>query len=108
MRVGRRRAVSVVRFSAGISALVVALATEAEGCGAYFARQLPANAARTLDTKLYNRSTRIVYARVGDETTVTMVADYRGSPREFAAVIAVPTVLTREQIKTVDAKLVEH
>jgi hypothetical protein len=37
-----------------------------------------------------------------------MVADYRGNPREFAAVIAVPTILTREQIKTADAKLVEH
>jgi hypothetical protein len=108
MRVCRRRAVSVLRFSAGISALVVAIATEAEACGAYFARQSTTNAARTLDTKLYNRSTRTVYARVGDVTTVTMVADYRGDPREFAAVIAVPTVLTREQIKTVDAKLVER
>ena len=93
-------------FVAGIVALV-AITPRADACGAYFARQA-ATATGTLNTKLYNRSTRTVYARVGDETTVTMVADYRGDPREFAAVIAVPTVLTREQIRTADAKLVER
>jgi hypothetical protein len=97
----------LLRLSAGIVALAVGIASEAEACGAYFARQVP-NAATTLDTKLYNRSTRTVFARVGDETTVTMVADYRGDPREFAAVIAVPTILTREQIRTADARLVER
>jgi hypothetical protein len=98
----------VLRSGAGIVAVVLGLATETEACGAYFARQSMTNAGGRLDTNLYNRSTRTVYVRVGDETTVTMVADYRGDPREFAAVIAVPTILTREQIRTVDAKLVEH
>ena len=86
-------------------ALTIA-ASAANACGAYFARNLPTTTTATMDTKVYNRSTRIVYARVGEETTVTMVADYRGNPREFAAVIAVPTVLSREQIKTADATLV--
>src|SRR5215471_2595464 len=108
MHVGRRSAVRILRVSAGVVALVAGGAPEALACGAYFARQVMANAAQTLDTKLYNRSTRTVYARVGDETTVTMVADVRGDPREFAAVIAVPTVLTREQIRTADAKIVER
>jgi hypothetical protein len=79
---------------------------DANACGAYFTRAVGPSG--TLDAKLYNQSTRTVFARFGDVTTVTMVADYRGSPREFAAVIAVPTVLTREQIKTVDARLVER
>jgi hypothetical protein len=108
MRVDRRKAMRALRLHACGIALMAGVATEADACGAYFARQVPANVTGRLDTKLYNRSTRTVYARVGDETTVTMVADYRGNPREFAAVIAVPTVLTREQIKTVDAKLVER
>jgi hypothetical protein len=108
MPVGRHGTRHVLRVGAGIVALVAGIATEADACGAYFARQLPVNAGRTLDTKLYNRSTRTVFARVADETTVTMVADYRGDPREFAAVIAVPTVLAREQIKTVEARLVER
>jgi hypothetical protein len=98
----------VLRLSPGIVALIVGVATEAQACGAYFARQATANAVTRLDSKLYNRSTRTVFARVGEETTVTMVADVRGDPREFAAVIAVPTVLTREQIRTADARLVER
>ena len=34
-------------------------------------------------------------------TTITMTADYRGDPTEFAVVIAVPTVLTREHLDRV-------
>jgi len=98
-----------MRFFAtlALSGAVAVTASAAHACGAYFLRNPPATTT-AIDAKLYNRSTRIVYARIGEATTVTMVADYRGNPREFAAVIAVPTVLTREQVRTVEAALVER
>jgi len=49
----------------------------------------------------------MVVARLDNATTITMTADYRGDVREFAAVIAVPTVLTREQIKVADGRLID-
>ena len=80
--------------------------TSAEACGAYFARNLPATVA-TASAKLFNRSSNMVVTRADGTTTITMTADYRGDPKEFAVVIAVPTVLTREQIKTGDPKLID-
>jgi hypothetical protein len=56
---------------------------------------------------MFNHSTNMIVARENSTTTITMTADYRGDPKEFAVVIAVPTVLTREQIKTADAKLID-
>jgi hypothetical protein len=78
----------------------------AQACGAYFARQLPAIVA-TANAQLYNHSTDMIVARVDATTTITMTADYRGEPKDFAVVIAVPTVLVREQIKTANGKLID-
>jgi hypothetical protein len=75
-------------------------------CGAYFARRLPTTTTLA-GSQLYNRTTKMVVARVDNATTITMTADYRGDVREFAAVIAVPTVLTREQIKVADGTLID-
>ena len=81
------------------------LASQSSACGAYFGKRLPAEA--TVSSQLYNKSTKMVVARNGDTSTITMTADYRGDPQEFAVVIAVPTVLTREQIKVADRRLIE-
>jgi hypothetical protein len=98
-----------VRLGAGLClvlSVLVASMPGAEACGAYFARSLPTTAA-TAGAKLFNRSTNMVVARADTTTTITMTADYRGDPKEFAVVIAVPTVLTREQIKTADGTLID-
>jgi hypothetical protein len=50
----------------------------------------------------------MIVARVDDTSTITMTADYRGDPKEFAVVIAVPTALTREQIKIADGSLIDR
>jgi hypothetical protein len=50
----------------------------------------------------------MVVARADNATTITMTADYRGDLQEFAVVIAVPEVLTREQIKIADGKLIDR
>lgn len=68
-------------------------------CGFYVAKA---------DAKLFNKSSKVVMARKGEQTAVTMASDYQGDPREFALVIPVPTVVTREQIKVVESALVDH
>ena len=75
-------------------------------CGAYFARRVPQTTA-IASAQLYNRTSKMVVARADNATTITMTADYRGDPQEFAVVIAVPTVLAREQIKIANGTLIE-
>jgi hypothetical protein len=90
---------------AGLGVLA-ASTPSASACGAYFARIAPATAA-TASSQLYNRTSKMIVARADNATTITMTADYRGDPQEFAVVIAVPAVLTREQIKIADGTLID-
>src|SRR5512143_527476 len=49
-------------------------------CGFYVA---------TGDMRLYNRASKVVIARDGDRTVLTMSSDFRGDPKEFAVVVPV-------------------
>jgi hypothetical protein len=60
------------------------------------------------DAKLFNKASQVVLVREGDRTTLTMVNDYQGDPKEFAVVVPVPTFIQREQIDIVDKAIVEH
>jgi hypothetical protein len=60
------------------------------------------------DTRLFNKASQIVLVRDGDRTVVTMANDFKGSLKEFAVVIPVPTFLHREQIHVGDKTLVDH
>lgn len=99
----------VLRYALPLVAAVAsaATATDTLACGAYFARQYPASASTTTSASLFNNATKMVFARQGTTSTITMTADYRGDPKEFAVVIAVPAVLKREQIAVGDAKMIE-
>ena len=68
-------------------------------CGFYVAKA---------DTKLFNKASQVVLVRDGDRTVMTMANDFEGEPKEFAVVIPVPTVLTREQIHVGEKALVDH
>jgi hypothetical protein len=68
-------------------------------CGFYVAQA---------DSKLFNKSSKVVLARDGDKTAITMASDYEGEPKEFAVVIPVPTFIERKQIGVVDMKTVNH
>src|SRR5262245_59048828 len=68
-------------------------------CGFYVARA---------DTKLFNKASQVVIVRDGDRTVMTMANDFEGEPKEFAVVIPVPTVLTRDQIHVGEKALVDH
>ena len=68
-------------------------------CGFYVAKA---------DTELFNKSSQVALVRDGDRTVITMANDYIGDPTEFAMVIPVPTVITKEQVHISDAALLDH
>jgi hypothetical protein len=83
---------------AAISAQVAA-GPAAAFCGFYVAQA---------DSKLFNKSSKVVLARDGKETAITMASDYRGDAKEFALVVPVPTFIERKQIGVVDMKTIDH
>jgi len=68
-------------------------------CGFYVAKA---------DTDLFNSSSKVALVRDGDRTVMTMANDYQGDPTEFAMVIPVPTVITKEQVHISDPALLDH
>jgi hypothetical protein len=68
-------------------------------CGFYVAQA---------DAKLFNKSSKVVLARDGEKTAITMANDYQGDAKEFAVVIPVPTFIERKQIGMVDMPTIDH
>jgi hypothetical protein len=66
-------------------------------CGFYVAQ---ANA------RLFNNASKVVLARKGERTVVTMASDYEGSPSNFAMVVPVPTIIRRDQVRVVNPALI--
>src|ERR1700730_960792 len=93
------------RLKAGVAVAafvgqLAAFAGSAAGvCGFYAAKA---------DSKLFNRSSKVVLARDAKTTAITMASDYQGEPKEFAVVIPVPALIERKQIGVVDTKTIEH
>ena len=81
------------------AALVAQAGPAAAFCGFYVAQA---------DSKLFNKSSKVVLTRDGSTTAITMASDYEGSPKEFALVIPVPTFIERKQIGVVDMKTIDH
>ena len=68
-------------------------------CGIYVAKA---------DSKLFNKSSKVVLSREGETTAITMASDYAGEPKEFAIVIPVPTFIERKQIGVVETRTINH
>ncbi len=68
-------------------------------CGFYVAKA---------DTGLFNESSKVVLVRNGNRTVITMANDYQGDPKEFAMVIPVPTIITKEQVHISNPALLDH
>ena len=68
-------------------------------CGFYVAQA---------DSKLFNQSSKVVLARDGEETAITMASDYQGDAKQFALVVPVPTFIERKQIGVVEMKTIDH
>ena len=81
------------------SALFLASGQAQAFCGFYVAKA---------DTKLFNEASKVVLARSGNRTVITMVNDYKGEPKEFALVVPIPRVLDRDQIHVAETAGVDH
>ncbi len=68
-------------------------------CGFYVAKA---------DGALYNQSSKVVFVRDKGRSIITMSSDYRGAAKDFALIVPTPRVLKREEIRTVDAKVLAH
>ena len=68
-------------------------------CGFYVAKA---------DANLFNEASKVVMARDGNRTVITMVNDYQGDPTEFAMVIPTPVVLQESQINIGKKSNVDH
>ncbi|MBO0756291.1 MAG: DUF2330 domain-containing protein [Bradyrhizobiaceae bacterium] len=89
---------STVAFAAMAGQLSLA-GPAAAFCGFYVAQA---------DSKLFNKSSKVILARDGDKTAITMASDYEGELKEFAVVVPVPTFIERKQIGVVDIKTMDH
>src|SRR5882724_12760939 len=90
------------RLKATVAAIALCVAIggpAAAFCGFYVAKA---------DSKLFNKSSKVVLTRDGETTAITMASDYEGEPKEFAVVIPVPTFIERKQIGVVETKTVDH
>jgi len=95
----KSRLKSTVAIIAIAAQLAFQVGPAAAFCGFYVAKA---------DAKLFNRSSKVVLARDGDRTAITMASDYEGEPREFALVVPVPTFIERKQIGVVEMKTIDH
>jgi hypothetical protein len=68
-------------------------------CGFYVAKA---------DSSLYNQASQVIIARDGERTVLTMSNDYQGDMKDFAMVVPVPVVLTKEQVHVSDSKIIER
>jgi hypothetical protein len=97
-----QKARSRLKAAVAVAAICAQLATAGPAgafCGFYVAKA---------DAKLFNSSSKVVIARTGDETAITMASDYEGKPDEFALVVPVPTFIEKSQISVVDTKTIDH
>ena len=90
---------ATVAVGAIIAQLAALAGPAAAFCGFYVAKA---------DSKLFNKSSKVVLARDGQTTAITMASDYEGGPKEFAVVIPVPTFIERKQIGVVEMKTIDH
>ena len=68
-------------------------------CGFYVAQEAGA---------LTNEASRVVFARDGWQSTITMASDYKGPASEFAMIVPTPSVLQERQIRTVRPETLTH
>lgn len=94
-----RRLKAAVALTAIAAQLAAAAAPAIAFCGFYVAKA---------DSKLFNKSSKVVLAWDAGKTSVTMASDYDGDPAEFALVVPVPTFIERDQISVAEMKTIDH
>ncbi len=57
------------------------------------------------DGTLKNKTSQVILVRDGNKNVITMYNDFKGDTKDFAMVVPVPVVLSRENIKVVDQSI---
>lgn len=60
------------------------------------------------DSSLFNQASKVVIARDGKRTIITMSADYQGEIKDFAMVVPVPEILKKDQINIGENKMIDR
>lgn len=68
-------------------------------CGFYVAKA---------DTELFNESSKVIMARDGNRTILTMANDFKGEVSEFAMVVPIPYVFTQDQIQVGSTRIFDR
>ncbi len=82
-----------------LTLILLLLGAAAAFCGFYVAKA---------DTSLFNESSKVIIARDGPRTILTMANDFRGDVSEFALVVPVPEVLDESQVQVGDPALLDR
>ncbi len=56
----------------------------------------------------FNDASKVVLARQGSRTTITMSSDVSGAPKDFALVIPVPITIQRDQVRVIQSATIDH
>jgi MYXO-CTERM domain-containing protein len=59
-------------------------------------------------SEMFNDATQVVMMRMGTRTVLSMQNNYKGPPEAFALVIPVPTVLQKDDVKTLPKEVFER
>ncbi len=86
-------------FLVSFFVLVVSISNAHAFCGFYVAKA---------DTNLFNNASKVVMTRNDDRTVITMANDFQGDAKDFAIVIPVPTLITRNQVNVAESKIIDH
>lgn len=57
------------------------------------------------DVKLFNKASQVIIARDGQRTVLTMANDFQGDVKDFAVVVPVPVVLSKDQVHIGNPKI---
>ena len=57
---------------------------------------------------LFNQASKVVYARKGEQSVITMVSDYSGPLKDFALVVPVPVILEEDEVRLASSAAVTH
>ena len=86
-------------FKLLLATVLIILGSVQAFCGFYVSKA---------DADLFNEASKVIIARDGTRTILTMANDFKGDVSEFALVVPVPTVLQEGQIQVGDPAIIDR
>ncbi|MCS7085826.1 MAG: DUF2330 domain-containing protein [Bacteroidia bacterium] len=100
MKKAAKKTAVCLAFWTGCSVLWTGAVRDGRAMCVLMTGQAPPGPAPAL-AKIYNSDSKVIVARKGKNTVITMTNDFRGATGDFALIVPVPHVLPAESIRTV-------